>query len=502
VNFLGIDLGTTSCKVSIIDDEGKLKESASHEYRIATPQRGWAEQDPLLWWNALVACCDEIEEHRPGMLGQVEGVSLCGQMHTQVLLDATGSPLRPAITWMDQRTTDLVDEITGIPDANSLIVSEAQNKLTTTYTAAHLLWVQRAEPEIWSRVETVLVAKDYLKYLLTGSKRIDYAEASGTLLFNNVTETWSPELLKLFGVPVRILPEPGESTEVVGRILPNVGNVLHLTPGVPVVNGSSDNSAAAFGAGMVNPGEAALIIGTAGVVSVCSDQARPDPQFRTLSWHYCLPGRWVNLGVTQAAGQSLNWFKHAFDGGRGDAASGDIFTEYNREIADIPDGSDGLVYLPYLNGERTPHWDADARGVFFGIGINHTKAHFIKAIMEGVSFALRDCVESVEDLDLEVSAVRAVGGGLKSPVWRASLARILSRPVRTVEHPDTGNLGNAMLAAVGTGRYRTAEVASQAMVAPGKNLDEQAIPELERRYQTFKELYPVLKRTFRSSANH
>jgi xylulokinase len=499
VTFLGIDLGTTSCKVSIIDDEGALEQSASHEYRVVAPERGWAEQDPQLWWDALVGCCDEIEERHPGALGRVEGVSLCGQMHTQVLLDAAGSPLRPAITWMDQRSTTLVDEITADSDADSLIVREAQNKLTTTYTAAHLLWVQRAEPELWNHVATVLVAKDYLKYLLTGTKRIDYAEASGTLLFNNVAEAWSPDLLRLLGVPRRMLPEPGESTEVIGTILPKVGAVLHLTPGIPVVNGSSDNSAAAFGAGMVSAGEAALIIGTAGVVSVCSDQARPDPQFRTLSWHYCLPGRWVNLGVTQAAGESLNWFKHAFDGGREDAASGDIFAEYNREIGGIPDGSDGLVYLPYLNGERTPHWDADARGVFFGIGINHTKAHFIKAIMEGVSFALRDCVESVEDLDVAVSAVRAVGGGLKSPVWRTSLARILSRPVRTVEHPDTGNLGNAMLAAVGTGRYRSPEEASQAMVAPGKDLDEEAVPELERRYRTFKELYPVLKRTFKSN---
>lgn len=487
--YLGVDLGTTGLKAGVVTDTGEQVAVASREYRIDAPRPGWAQQDPGDWWKALVACCRDIEETETGLLGKVDAVSLCGQMHTQVLLDDQDVVLRPAITWMDQRASQIVDRVNADEAARSMIVGESQNQLTSTYTAAHLAWIQANESEVWKRTRTVLVAKDYLKYLMTGAKRIDYSEASGTLLFNNVTEAWSEELLRYFSVSPDLLPQPGESIEVIGTITPATATALGLKQGTPVINGSTDNSAAALGGGMVSAGEAALIIGTAGVVSVCSDQARPDPEFRTLSWHYCLPNRWINLGVTQTAGESLNWFKRAFDGSRVDASSGDIFAEYNRDIAEVPDGCEGLVFLPYLNGERTPHWDANARGVFFGIGIQHEKAHFIKAIMEGVSFALRQNVESVEDLGTEVTAVRAVGGGLKSPVWRSSLAKILARPIETVERPDTGNVGNAILAAVATGRYESPEAAVATMVTSGNRLSEDSSEILEKSYAIYTSLY-------------
>lgn len=498
-SYLGIDLGTTGCKTSVVTDTGEQPAVASREYAIFSPHTGWAEQNPTDWWTAVVSCCREIEESTPGTLRQIDAVSLCGQMHTQVLLDRDDRILRPAITWMDQRASALVDRINEDPDSRSMIVAESQNQLTSTYTAAHLRWIQENEPDTWKKTASILVAKDYLKYLLTDRRRIDYSEASGTLLFNNDEERWSDELLRFFKVPASMLPEPGESTEVIGTVTERASRELGIPQGTPVINGSTDNSAAALGGGMVHAGEAALIIGTAGVVSVCSDQARPDPQFRTLAWHYCLPKLWINLGVTQTAGESLNWFKQAFDGSRVDASSGDIFTEYNRDIANLPDGCDGLVFLPYLNGERTPHWDADARGVFFGIGLRHEKPHFIKAIMEGVSFALRDCIESVEELGVKVTAVRAVGGGLKSPVWRSSLARILARPIETVERPDTGNLGNAVLAALATGRYRSAEEAAAAMIAPGNRLNETTSESIEHRYATYKALYTRLRELFKEA---
>ena len=483
-------------KVSVTDDAAKELATASREYQTSSPKPGWVEQDPADWWKALVACCGEIKETAPGVLEKVDGVSLCGQMHTQVLLDSGGEVVRPAITWMDQRSADVVAEITGRKGQGELIVSETQNQLTTTYTAAHLAWIQRQEPEAWQRVSKVLVAKDYLKYLLTGAEAIDYSEASGTLLFNNETETWSDRMLELFDVPREVLPDVAESNVVIGEITEAAAEKTHLRPGVKVVNGSTDNSAAALGAGMVTPGEAALIIGTAGVVSVCSDRPLPDPEFRTLSWHYCLPGRWINLGVTQTAGESLNWFKSAFDGGRPDASSGDIFAEYNREIAAIPDGSEGLVFLPYLNGERTPHWDTSARGVFFGLGLGHRKAHFIKAIMEGVSFALRNCVESVEDLGTHVREFRAVGGGLKSPIWRTSLARIMGRPINTVKRPDTGNIGNAMLAGMALGVFSDPEHAASAMVEQGERMHEETPAVYDAIYRIYTRLYSSVKGDF------
>ena len=494
--YLGVDLGTTGLKVAVINENGELVVSESHEYPIATPKVGWAEQNAEDWWKALAVACTSIERSHPGTLRQVIAISLCGQMHTQVLMDGDGALLRPAITWMDQRSANIVERINQDTAHREMIIANTQNRLTTTYTAAHLSWIQENEPETWERTRHVLVAKDYLKYRLTGQYVTDYSEASGTLLFNNASERWSDEVLRFFNIPQSILPELRESSERIGTVRKEAAQTLHLTPGTPVINGSTDNSAAALGAGMVQVGQAALIIGTAGVVSVCSDHAQPDPHFRTLAWHYCLPKRWINLGVTQTAGESLNWFKEAFDGQRDDASTGDIFSEYNREIASLPDGSDGLTFLPYLNGERTPHWDAAARGTFFGIGLHHRKAHFIRAIMEGVSFALRDAIESVEDLGTTVSSFHAVGGGLKSPVWSTTLARVLSRPIQTVEHPDTGNVGNAVLAAVAMGRYATAEEAVAKMVLTGRTLREEAHPNLEERYGIYRELYRVLRPLF------
>lgn len=493
--FVGIDVGTTGLKVTVVDERGGQVASASREYPIATPQPGWAEQDPEHWWAALVAACREIVERDPGALSHASAVSLCGQMHTEVLLDGDGAIVRPAITWMDQRSSSIVDRINEGQSAAS-IVDHTQNRLTTTYTAAHLMWIRENEPEAWERASSVLVAKDFLKYRITGRRVTDYSEASGTLLFNNVTESWSEEMMSLFEVPRGLLPDLAESIERIGSVTEDAAGVLGLTAGTPVANGSTDNSAAALGGGMVSAGQAALIIGTAGVVSVCSDTALPDPQSRTLSWHYCLPGRWINLGVTQTAGESLNWFKEAFDGEKADAGSGDIFAQYNRAIESVPDGCEGLTFLPYLNGERTPHWDAAARGVFFGVGLHHKKPHFVKAIMEGVSYALRDNIESVEDLGTTVTSVRAVGGGLKSPIWRRSLARIIGRPLETVERPDTGNVGNAILAAVSIGAHSDAESAVSSFVAAGNSLREEMSATYQKGYRLYRDLYTALRAEF------
>lgn len=496
-SFVGIDLGTTGLKVSIVSERGDVTATASREYPILSPRTGWAEQNPREWWDALVAACREIEQKKPGELASVSAVSLCGQMHTQVYLDRSNEVLRPAITWMDQRTVGLVDEFNADPAGARLAMDETQNRLTSTYTAPHLRWVQRNDGETWKRTEKILIAKDYLKFLLTGEMMIDHSEASGTALFNNVTEDWSDAMLDAFSVKRSLLPDTASSPEIIGKVTAEAAKTTGIPVGIPVANGSTDNSAAALGAGMVDPGQVTLIIGTAGVVSVCSDEARPDPQNRTLSWHYCVPGRWINLGVTQTAGESLNWFKEVFDGDKADVTSGDIFADYNQAIADIPAGSGGMIFLPYLNGERTPYWDSSARAVFFGASLSSTKAHFIKAIMEGVSFALRNCIDSVEDLGQKVASVRAVGGGLKSPTWMEALAGIVARPLTTVETSDAGNLGNAMIAGVGTGLFGDFTEAAKAIVREKETVSRKPNPEYEKQYRIFRSLYEQLRPSYK-----
>jgi xylulokinase len=328
----------------------------------------------------------------------------------------------------------------------------------------------------------------------------DYAEASGTLLFDVEKRKWSDQLFDFFGIPRSMSPEALPSDEIIGQISPEAARLTGLRPGTPVVNGSSDNSAAALGAGMVKAGQVTLIIGTAGVITVCSDRPLVDPQNRTLCWHYCLRDKWVTLGVMQTAGESLNWFKEAFDKDETGLSPGDIFEQYNQAIADLPAGSGGLIFLPYLNGERTPYWDASARGVFYGINLSTKKAHFVKAVMEGVSFGLRHNIETVESLGITINEVRAVGGGLKSQAWLNILGKVLRKPILTVNVPDTANLGNALLCGKALGVYPSLEEAVARMVTTDKRVFYEAGSETyERQYPIFLELYDQLKETFRRS---
>jgi xylulokinase len=493
--LMGIDLGTTGVKVSLLDEAGNLLGTAYREYAIGVPHAGYAEQDPEDWWAGLAACTHELKSTAGPYFAKVEGIGICGQMHTQVYLDRHDAVLRPAITWMDQRSRDIVERIAGDGPKAALIFSETANSIAGTYTAPNCLWVRENQPEVWDKTASVMVAKDYIKYRLTGEKLTDYSDASGTMLFDIPRRRWSDAMLGLFGVDRNLIPDAAPSAVVMGRINADAASQTGLAEGLPVANGSSDNSASALGAGMVDSGQVTLIIGTAGVVTVCSDKPLPDPRHRVVCWNYCLEDRWVNLGVTQTAGESLNWFKRCFDSAVENRSSGDIFEEYNREVAGIPDGSGGMVFLPYLNGERTPYWDADARGVFFGADLGTRKGHFIKAVMEGVSFALRNNIETVESLGLKVHEVRAVGGGLKSPVWLSSLAKILKRPVRTVPMADTGNWGNALICGKALGIFPSIE--DVRIQKQGMLLEESPVGLYEKQYNLFLRLYDDLKDTFK-----
>ncbi len=499
--ILSIDLGTTGLKVGLVNTAGKVAASASSEYPIDSPQPGYAEQDPEHWWRALIDCCTSLKSSHPEQFSRVAGVGICGQMHTQAHFDSKMNIVRPAITWMDQRSSAIAEAVNRDKSRKKTVFQETQNVATTTYTAAHLKWIKDNQSEIWSEIHHVLVAKDYLKYLLTGTMAIDYSDASGTLLFNVKERRWSEAMFELFEVPAGLLPDAAPSDEIIGKVTEEAARATGLKAGTPVANGSADCSTAALGAGMVQSGQATLIIGTAGVVAVCADQPLPDPRDRTICWNYCLRDKWVMMGITQTAGESLNWFRTAFDQSDGeDQSSRDVFEQYNNAIRDIPDGSEGLIFLPYLNGERTPYWDSDARGVFFGVGLGTRKAHFIKAIMEGVSFALRNCVETLQSLGLSVDQVTAVGGGLKSETWLNTLGKILKRPVRTVGLPDTGLVGNMLVCSKALGLISSIQETSKKIVSYDREIYyPDSHPVYEEQYNRFLDLYNDLKERFKAA---
>jgi len=501
-HLLGIDLGTTSLKVSLFTDGGMWVDSQSREYPIQIPQPGFAEQDPQDWWDALVSASQALRQMHPEKFDQIAGIGICGQMHTQVYLDREENILRPAITWMDQRSAPIVERFKNDPASRKLIFDSTSNDVSTTYTALHIKWVQENQPEIWSKVEHILLAKDYLKYRLTGRMVTDFADASGTLLFDVQKESWSSAAFDFFGIPRRMFPEVLPSDEIIGKVTPEASGLVGIKAGTPMVNGSSDNSASALGAGMALPGQVTLIIGTAGVITVCSDHPLVDTQNRTLCWHYCLQDRWATLGIMQTAGESLEWFKNAFDHAEDPAASsGDIFNRYNELIADVPDGSNGLIFLPYLNGERTPYWDSNARGVFFGVNLKTKKADFVKAVMEGVSYALRNNIETVESLGIHINEVRAVGGGLKSRVWLEVLGKILRKPVATVSIRDTANLGNILLCGKALGIFSSYEETVNKIVAVDQTVHYPAGSDIyEKQYPLFLELYQTLKPVFKHAS--
>jgi len=497
--YLVIDVGTTGLKVALIENSGKILGSEYTEYSIDSPQSGYAEQDPEAWWQGLIEGCKNLQEKFPQEFSKIIGIGICGQMHTQVYLDKESRVLRPAITWMDQRSSHIVDEINNDPDSKTLVFEETKNFATTTYTAPQVKWVKDNQPEVWSQVSHILVAKDFLKYKLTGKMVTDFSEASGTLLFDVEKRIWSENIFKFFGIPQSFFPEALPSDEIIGTVSQEAARLTGIKAGTPVNNGSTDCSAAPLGAGMVKSGQVTLIIGTAGVISVCSDRPLLDEQNRTLCWNYCLRDKWATLGITQTAGESLNWFKNAFDPDADSGSfSGDIFNQYNQVIQDIPDGSDGLVFLPYLNGERTPYWDSSARGVYFGINLSTTKGHFIKAVMEGVSFALRNCVETIESLGIVIDEVRAVGGGLKSPVWLNTLGKILKKPVYTVEMPDTGLVGNMLLCQHALQPNTSIEdIVNNIAKFAQKIYYPEPHRVYEQQYEMFLTLYENLKETFK-----
>ena len=488
--FLGIDTSTTATKALLIDDQGQMVGVASNEYPFDTPQPLWSEQDPALWWTATVESIRQVIAKTGVDVGFVKGIGLTGQMHGLVLLDENGKVLRPSILWNDQRTSAQCDSIRAKLGKEKLIQITGNNALTG-FTAPKILWVQEHEPEIWKRVRHILLPKDYVRYKLTGEYASDRAGGSGTILFDLAKRDWSPEVLSALDIPCEYLPKTYEGTEVTGTLSPSVADELGLPAGIPVFGGGGDQAAAAVGTGAVRTGVVSLSLGTSGVVFATTDNPTIEPEGRLHAFCHSIPRKWHFMGVMLSAAGSLRWHRDTFAPG----------TEYDtllKPASAIPAGSNGLFFLPYLTGERTPHPDPLARGAFVGLTVRHSFPHLTRAVLEGVSFGLRDSFELMKSAGLEnISQVRVTGGGARSPLWRQILADVLGAEIVTVNAEEGAAFGTALLAAVGSGAFSSVEFACDETIqiigstSPGEN---QII--YEKMYSYYRGLYPALKPTF------
>jgi xylulokinase len=485
-------VSTTATKAVVVDAAGAVRAVAASGYPLQTPRPLWSEQDPERWWAACVEAIRTALADSGVRGDDVEAVGLAGQMHGLVALGVDAQVLRPAILWNDQRTAAECDLIRTTIGRDRLIEITGNDALTG-FTAPKLVWVREHEPEIWSRIAHVVLPKDFVRLRLTGDLAVDKADGAGTLLFDLAARDWSPEVVAALGVDPAWLPTTYEGTAVTGQLSAGAAEATGLRSGTPVVAGGGDQAAAAVGVGVVEPGLASLSLGTSGVVFATTDGPVIDRAARLHSFCHAVPGRWHVMGVMLSAGGSLRWFRDAL-------APEAAFSTLVDEANEIPAGSDGLLFLPYLSGERTPHPDPLARGAFVGLTVDHGRGHLTRAIMEGVAFGLADSLELMRSIGLSRFAeIRATGGGSTSLLWRSILADVLETQIVTTSTTEGAAQGAAMLAAVGVGWFDSAEDACRELVASREPVDPspERVPYQER-WDRYRGLYPALTPTFRS----
>lgn len=502
MNYLiGIDIGTSGTKTVLFDESGAAVLSATYEYPLYQPENGWAEQKPEDWWLAALNSLRDVIKDSHIEPSDIKGIGLSGQMHGLVMLDKDSEVIRPAIIWCDQRTGKECLEITEKIGAKRLIEITA-NPALTGFTASKILWVKNNEPENYAKCVKILLPKDYIRYKLTGEFATDVSDASGMQLLDVANRCWSDEVLEKLEIDKAMLGKVYESVQITGGVTEEVARKTGLCAGTPVVGGAGDNAAAAVGTGVVRNGGAFTTIGTSGVVYVHSDKVNIDPLGRVHTFCAAVPNSWHMMGVTQAAGLSLQWFRNNFCKEEKDEslASGvDTYDIMNRGAAKIPIGSERLLYLPYLMGERTPHLNPNCRGVFFGLSAIHTKAHLTRAIMEGVSFSLLDCMNILKGMVGDISDMKVCGGGAASPLWRQMLADAYGCNISTVQNKEGPALGAAILAGVGVGVYPSVESACDEIIK-SKDTSE-CVQNNVIRYREFYELYKSLYTNLEVSFN-
>lgn len=499
--LIGVDLGTSGTKTVLFDELGKVIASHTIEYPLYQPQNGYAEQNPADWREAAFASIRAVMQKSGVSKENVKAIGLSGQMHGLVMLDKNNQIIRNAIIWCDQRTAQECAEMTNTIGAERLIQITA-NPAMTGFTASKILWVRNHEPENYEKCRHILLPKDYVRFCLTGEFATEVSDASGMQLLDIPKRQWSDEILEKLGIDKALLAKVYESPEVTGTLTSEAAEKTGLSQTTLVVGGAGDNAAAAVGTGVVRDGKAFTTIGTSGVVFAHTSEITIDPKGRVHTFCCAVPDCWHVMGVTQGAGLSLKWFRDNFCNAEKETASvmgTDPYFLINNAVLQSPVGANRLLYLPYLMGERTPHLDPDARGVFFGLSAMHTKRDMLRAIMEGVSYSLRDCMEVLKEMGVSVSDMMVCGGGGSSPVWRQMLADVYTCPVKTTDSKEGPALGAAILAAVGAGIYSNVPEACATIIhtAHAHEPIAENIPVYEKYYQLYRNIYPALQEQFK-----
>lgn len=499
--IMGIDVGTSGTKTALFDKDGRMLGCAAGEYPLYQPYNGWAEQDPADWWNAACMTIAEVLRQSGVKAEQIKGIGLTGQMHSLVLLDENGEPLRKAILWCDQRTAKECGEITRKVGADRLVEITA-NPALTGFTASKILWVKNHEPETYRACKHILLAKDYIRYKLTGVFATEVSDASGMQLLDVPGRYWSSEILEKLDIDPALLARVYESPEVTGTVTGRAAALTGLAGGTPVVGGAGDNAAAAVGTGVVRDGEAFTTIGTSGVVFAHSSKITIDKGGRVHTFCCAVPGAWHVMGVTLGAGLSLQWFKKNFCKDLiavAEKENKDIYDLMTEEAESVEIGAERLIYLPYLMAERTPHLDPECRGVFFGLSAIHERRHLIRAVMEGVGYSLCDCAHILKEMGIHLQDMKACGGGGKSRLWRQMLADLYECPVTTLQSDEGPALGAAILAGVGAGLYESVEAGAEHVIRIRASLMpvQDNISKYKNIYKLYQKLYNDLKDTFK-----
>ncbi|MCX7841456.1 MAG: xylulokinase [Clostridia bacterium] len=498
--LLGIDIGTSGTKTVLFDEAGNTVASALAEYPLYQPYIGWAEQDPEDWWNATVITVKEVLYKSAVNPKEVKGIGLSGQMHGAVLLDKDNNVLRKAIIWCDQRSAAECEQITSIIGRERLVEITA-NPALTGFTASKVMWVKNNEPSVFEKIKKILLPKDYIRFKLTGEYATEVSDASGMQFMDIPKRQWSSEVLGKLGISIDMLGKMHESQDVTGAVTRNVAEVTGLAEGTPVVGGAGDQAAGAVGNGIVKPGVISSTIGTSGVVFAYSQNVSIDPLGRVHTFCHALPNTWHIMGVTQGAGLSLKWFRDNFcieEKRTAELMKIDPYILMDQEAEKVDAGCNGLIYLPYMMGERTPHLDPDAKGVFFGLSAKHEKQDMIRSVMEGVVYSLRDCLEIIKEMGVDVTEVRASGGGGKSKLWRQMQADVFGTEITTINSSEGPALGVALLAGVGAGVYDSVPQACEAVikVKTRQSADMALNAKYSRFYAIYRQLYKSLKQDY------
>ena len=498
--LLGVDVGTTGAKALLVDISGRVVARAIHEYPLLTPRPGWAEQDPADWWRGTVAAIREVMAASGARPEEVRGIGLSGQQHGSVFLDQSHQVLRPALLWCDQRTAAQcawIHETIGL----DRVVAETLNPVLTGFQAPKIVWLRDQEPHLYERLRMILLPKDYLRFRLSGEFATEVSDAAGTSLLNVARRQWSEVMLSGLGLTEDMLPKVYESPVASAAVCQTAAEEAGLRPGTPIAGGGGDNACSAVGNGVIEEGIVAVSVGTSGTVFAPMLQPAMDPKLRVHTFCHAVPGRWHAMGVMLSAGGSLRWFRDtlaAQEKAEAAARGVDPYELITAAAAQAPIGAEGLIFLPYLTGERTPHADPHARGVFVGLGLRHTKAHLARAIMEGVCYGLRDSLEILREMKLPIREIRNTGGGARSPFWRQMQSDVFRAPLVGMAIDEGAAFGAALLGGVAAGVWADVPAACAATVRTRQPArpHRQAAASYQRYYRAYRALYPSLKRHF------